>query len=242
MKVEILHFLGRLTPAPIKKIIRSPVRRVVGKFAANDDLLELCLKHETDKASHGYLAAYQEHFSGRRTEVTTVLEIGVGGYGDVDKGGESLRMWAEYFPNAMIHGVDIHNKSAIDTTRIKTHEGSQIDADFLDRLMQKTGAPDIVIDDGSHVNEHIIFTFEHLFPHVRPGGFYVIEDLATSYMPEYGGDPQNLDRRDISTGYIKTLVDVIHHDVIAGRSPGSFDGMIESMSLYKELCVIKKAK
>ena len=36
---------------------------------------------------------------------------------------------------------------------------------------------DIVIDDGSHILEHIIKTFTHIFPHVKKGGYYFIEDL-----------------------------------------------------------------
>ena len=38
-----------------------------------------------------------------------------------------------------------------------------------------------MIDDGSHINTDIITTFNELWPHVKPGGFYCIEDLNTSY-------------------------------------------------------------
>ena len=41
---------------------------------------------------------------------------------------------------------------------------------------------DIIIDDGSHVPKHMLLTFRHLWPYVRPGGMYVIEDIGFSYV------------------------------------------------------------
>jgi hypothetical protein len=40
---------------------------------------------------------------------------------------------------------------------------------------------DIVIDDGSHIPRHQLLSFSVLFPCVRPGGMYVIEDIESSY-------------------------------------------------------------
>ena len=51
---------------------------------------------------------------------------------------------------------------------------------------------DIIIDDGSHINEHVIRTFQYLFPKLKPGGIYVVEDTQTSYRQDYGGDDKNL--------------------------------------------------
>jgi cephalosporin hydroxylase len=48
--------------------------------------------------------------------------------------------------------------------------------DFKD--WKPSGGFDVVIDDGSHADEDILVAFEHLWPLVQPGGFYVIEDLA----------------------------------------------------------------
>ena len=46
-----------------------------------------------------YCDIYEKYFNERRHKVTKFI-IGV-------KDGASLRMWKEYFPNAMIYGVDI---------------------------------------------------------------------------------------------------------------------------------------
>ena len=49
------------------------------------------------------------------------------------------------------------------------------------------GRLDVVIDDGSHVGEHQWTSFRALFPAVAPGGWYVLEDLWTSYWPDFRG-------------------------------------------------------
>lgn len=53
--------------------------------------------------------------------------------------------------------------------------------------MAESDAPyDIIIDDGSHMVRHVIASFEALFPYLRRGGLYIIEDLHTSYWKRYG--------------------------------------------------------
>jgi Flp pilus assembly protein TadD len=58
--------------------------------------------------------------------------------------------------------------------------GSQDDPAFMDQICSKY-PPTIVIDDGSHRWDHMIFTFERVFPHVLPGGFYIIEDMSVCF-------------------------------------------------------------
>jgi hypothetical protein len=57
------------------------------------------------------------------------------------------------------------------------HIGDQTDEKFLEDVVKLTGPLDFVIDDGSHVGEHIVKSFEILWKHVKPGGYYFIEDL-----------------------------------------------------------------
>jgi hypothetical protein len=105
-----------------------------------------------------------------------VLEIGV-------KHGESLKLWEEYFPNAMIYGIDVREYSKeCETDRIKVFIGDQGDGDFLDKVLEEmVGPPNIVIDDGSHWPPHQLFGLNHFFPHLAPGGIYIIEDIQSSY-------------------------------------------------------------
>ena len=63
------------------------------------------------------------------------------------------------------------------------------------RFIQENGGDfDIIIDDGSHKMNHQQISFDVLFPHLKSGGIYVIEDLHTSVKPLLGAyNPQNDD-------------------------------------------------
>jgi len=82
-------------------------------------LNELARAHGTDKAGdHSYTGAYEFHLAGFRDRPVRLLEIGVGGYEDPDQGGESLRMWKEYFAHGQIFGLDIYDKSSMSSPKI----------------------------------------------------------------------------------------------------------------------------
>lgn len=143
-------------------------------------LNEIGLECGTDKSTmtHCYLETYEHYLSGWRDKEFTLLEIGVAA-------GNSLRMWREYFHNAKVYGIDINPDCAGYGEGIFI--GSQTDAGFLDGLLAKIGTPDIIIDDGSHVGQDMIFTFKHLFPKMASGGYYVVEDTHAIYGETYGG-------------------------------------------------------
>jgi hypothetical protein len=65
--------------------------------------------------------------------------------------------------------------------------GDQEDREFLARLRDRLGTVDLVIDDDGHTMGQQIATLEELWPAVRDGGLYVVEDLHTSYWEEFGG-------------------------------------------------------
>lgn len=167
----------------------------------------------TDKeGAHYYTKHYSSHFAPIRHRRLKILEIGVAS-------GASMRTWRAYFPNSMIYGIDILDKRYHDSHRIKTFQGSQADPEFLASLINNIGTPDIIIDDGSHVNEHVIISFRTLFPLLAPVGIYVIEDLQTSYWTlgeadgsdtNWGGsmDPNAL----TSMNFLKSLADGINYE------------------------------
>ena len=64
----------------------------------------------------------------------------------------------------------------------------QSNPEQMNRFMAQVGGDfDIIIDDGSHIVAHQIISFKTLFPYLKSGGIYVIEDLFSSYWTEYGG-------------------------------------------------------
>ena len=142
---------------------------------------------------HNYTPLYHRHFAARRKLVHSVLEIGVGGTSSVEgyeppAGGQSLRMWSRYFPNASIVGIDIFDK-AVSGPRIHFERGNAAEAEFLERVIERHGPFDIVVDDGSHIGREIIASFAVLWEAVEPGGFYVIEDPSLAYHHDWEGGP-----------------------------------------------------
>lgn len=153
-----------------------------------DPLSELAIRHGTDKFGyHDYTPNYHKLFRTRRNQPVNILEIGVGGYQDEDRGGQSLAMLRDYFPHAQITGIDIQKKSVALGPRVKIMQGSQVDAQFLEHVVATRGPFDIIIDDGSHRNEHVVESFGLLWSNLVAGGIYIIEDVQTSFMPRFGG-------------------------------------------------------
>lgn len=206
-------------------------------------LTSIAKKYGTDKAgSHFYTTHYETHFNKFRDAKIKLLEIGVGGYEYPDKGGKSLRMWKEYFKNGSIFGIDIHDKHLLEEDRIKTFRGSQIDAEFLKSVMSETGSADIIIDDGSHLNKHVITSFKILFPFLNTGGIYVIEDVQTSYWPNHGGSSFNLKKSGTTINFFKHLTDCLNYEEFDNPyyKPTYFDKHIVSINFYHNIIFIHK--
>ena len=218
---------------------------VVGAMSQRPtDLSELAARFGSDKwGGRWYTPHYQKHFEPYRELAVKVLEIGVGGYESPDAGGESLRMWKHYFRRGLIYGLDVFAKTGIDESRLHIVQGDQGDARFLDSMARELGPFDIVIDDGSHMSHHIITSFNVLFPHVRPGGLYVVEDLAMAYWPRWGGDPDpSAQYRSIQM--IKDLLDGLHHQEQIrndnNHQPSTTALTVTGVHAYHNLVLIEK--
>lgn len=206
------------------------------------DLPALAEYFGTDKwGLHWYASHYQDHLGHLKRRNFNLLEIGVGGHENPIDGGRSLRMWKAYFPKAKIYGIDIFDKSALEESRIRIFRGSQADPDFLFWVARQIGPIDVVIDDGSHVNEHVRASFQLLFPLMPEGGIYVIEDLSSSYWPEFGGN-EDPNVSDTSMGMLKCLVDGLNWEEFRGRKPGPLDRHIVAIHLYHNLAFIHKGR
>jgi hypothetical protein len=155
-------------------------------------LCELADKHMTDKGGqstvyggqpsdtcHNYTPAYHAIFGNRRDTVRRVLEVGV-------NAGSSLRMWEEYFPAAEIIGLDIRPEVLFSAGRIRCYQADQGDAESLRSAIAAAGGGpfDLIIDDGSHLDDHQIITAETLLPLLADRGAYVIEDIEIDCRPE----------------------------------------------------------
>ena len=236
--------------APVRSFLHKRQTRSAVGFFVRRNLARLALVHGTDKQiGHHYAQHYQHHFAPLRRKKLNILEIGIGGYEYPKSGGKSLRMWKSYFPKSRIFGIDIYDKTPHDEKRIKTFQGSQVDTDFLKRVVEEIGRVDIIIDDGSHHNDHVITSFKFLFPLLADNGIYVVEDTQTSY---WGGEVQGMDyggSNDLtasytSMNYFKSLIDGLNHEefTIDDYAPTYFDKHITAMHFYHNLIFIYKGR
>ena len=219
------------------------LRDEIKAIGSGNNLEKLAKIYKTDKASeHFYIPHYKLHLKKFRFKKINLLEIGVGGYTNPHMGGNSLRMWKKYFPYGKIFSIDIYDKSPLEESRITIFQGSQVDKDFLDKVTNEIGEIDIIIDDGSHINEHVIETFKLLFPKLKDGGIYVVEDTQTSYWKGYGGDSENLNNPTTMMNFFKSLTDALNHKefIKPGYEQSYFDKKICSMHFYHNLIFIYK--
>lgn len=237
-------FLGPNRVQTLRQLQRRhfrPAQDILFRLLFGSNLRALVRLYGADKWDW-YPQHYETHFRSIRRHKMNILEIGIGGYNDPELGGGSLRVWRTYFPNSRIFGIDIHDKSFHDERRIRTFRGSQIDPDFLDTVVSAIGPIDIVIDDGSHVNNHVVCTFRHLFPHLGPHGVYVVEDLQTAYWRAYGGSTDQHDGADTSMGFLKQLTDGLNHAEFETRCyrPTYTDTHIVGLHFYHSMVFIEK--
>lgn len=196
-------------------------------------LFSIATETGTDKLAHDYIRHYDAHWSELRGGPLTILEIGV-------CRGCSLNMWREYFRAASIYGldVDINCERPKGCTVVIGNQGqpetfaSLLDIDW-----------DIIIDDGSHNGRDQVISFNALFPKVKPGGWYVIEDLHASYWP---GDQWStraailfLHERwdDLNCrGKYKSG----NPEDVVGEAPVLWENELEAIHCYRSLCMIRK--
>ena len=171
----------------LKKLVLEPnwLTQLAAKF--NSGKGAIC----KGRPANLYTRIYQELFRSKALEPIRILEIGLcrgRAEGWAQDQVPSLQMWLEYFPNAEIIGVDIEDFSWFSHPRVTIHRVDQGDRSMLAELAATEKSLDIIIDDGSHASVHQHLTLGVLFPSLKPGGLFVIEDLdgQPSQIPSNG--------------------------------------------------------
>jgi hypothetical protein len=206
-----------------------------------DPLTRNAILRGTDQwGPHFYTPVYHELFQHLRDLPIRLLEIGVGGHESSLMGGASLLMWADYFPHAHVVGIDIAEKRVAPHPRITILRGAQEDAAFLQHVIATHGPFDIVVDDGSHVPAHVRASFDVLFPALRDGGFYVIEDVQTAFWPRFGGSPDGAE----TIGLARTALEAINHAEIQVVDPEwvapPMATIVRSVRAYHNLLIFQR--
>lgn len=203
---------------------------------ASKTLEECAVAWTTDKGviGHHYLQWYERYAERMRESAKLVLEIGI----DL---GKSHRMWRDYFPNARVIGLDSDRQYVVDLgPRIQTILGNQNDPHMMN-LLALDGPFDLIVDDGSHIPQHQIYSFQQLFSSVAPGGVYIIEDIGKDTEDAQGA---------MTWQYLLNLAMAIQGRgwVIAEYAwnewyrLGEFEKLVEFVHIYPWCCVIGRSE
>jgi hypothetical protein len=136
-------------------------------------------QYNTDTYDHGFIDVYEPYFN-NMSESKHILEIGV-------YYGGSLKYLLDKFKDGNIYGIDIEDKTQYDEERIKTYIVNQEDRNALNKFLEETNVEfDIIIDDGGHTMRQQQVSFGTLFKRLKKGGIYILEDLHTSRLDNFG--------------------------------------------------------
>merc|ERR1712087_551812 len=145
-------------------------------------LEELAYRYGTDKShdDHKYVDMYEMLFGSIRYTATNITEVGVAT-------GQSLQVWHDYFPRAHIWGLDLKTKKTVREVlhsppwapRMHILEGSSQARKDIIRVGLANDSMDIIIDDGEHTFAGNQRTLLALWPALRAGGYFCIEDVST---------------------------------------------------------------
>jgi hypothetical protein len=202
----------------------------------NDGFLHKYFLNNSDKRLHKwihYFDIYERHFARFRNKAPVMIEIGV-------FGGGSLAMWKEFFGSeSRIIGIDINPLcKAYESDGIEIFIGSQDDPALIDQIFQKYPQVDIVLDDGSHIMNHMISSFELMYDRLHKNGVYVVEDTHTCYWPEYQG---GAGRPGSFIEFTKNKLDEINAVHSRGQIPiSSFTKTTDYIACYDSVVVFER--
>jgi len=196
-----------------KNMIHSPLLQTDSEEyywikSTDTELCKLGYKYAVDKTpyfeNHTYTPHYHDLLNSKRNEIKICLEIGIGNTklmspltNKMYVPGASLRMWRDYFINAQIIGADILESVLFSEERISTYLLDQSSNESLENLIVSIGTQvDLIIDDGSHIEDHMIKSFMILWKIIKMNGLYIIEDINISFFDRIKNLPNELNLVD----------------------------------------------
>ena len=207
----------------------------------NSDFFQLGVAYQTDKVTtHGYHRIYPQYLEQFRNKQGAMIEIGI----DREN---SVKLWLNYFKFLKIYGIDIN--LAAEGDRYKIYKCDQSKLNELEAVVQQIPEKlSFINDDGSHIPEHQLLSFNTLFPIVAEGGFYIIEDIETSYWSrgECYGYKTNYGYKHPNSmiEIFKEAADIINREFIVDKTRLSnkiqhYD-YIESITFARNCIIVKK--
>ncbi len=140
-----------------------------------------------------YYSEYLRLFGDDFDSIRCIVELGVAE-------GASLLAWSRLCPEAVCFGVDLHPPARFESSlarlgiqaRVKLLVGDHTEPKgFVSAIPEGV---DLIVDDGSHLLVPTKRCFLALFPKLRPGGWYCIEDWGAGYWESFGGPESGVQR------------------------------------------------
>lgn len=177
----------RPADAPRAKGAQPAVKGPAAPAALRANLTDLADRFGLDKGStqHRYAELYHMLLNPWRDRPITFLEIGLCSDAPAqDKPADlpSILMWLEFLPRAQVHRLDRADLCWFHHDRFAFHRCDMDDRANIAAARAQMPEFDIIIDDASHASHHQQNGFLELFPRLRSGGLYIIEDLR--WQPE----------------------------------------------------------
>lgn len=198
-------------------------------------------KYPSDMKDHGYIVPLARHLP---NQCRSMLEIGIAK-------GFSGKIWeGVYGHNELdLHYLDLfENPEFLSVRECRNngwvpHNGSQSDMGVLSAIKDKF---EVILDDGSHVANHMIVSFKHLFVNnLISGGIYCIMDCHCNKEKFYWGEgvekfedtPLWMFKNYLETGRLENFS-------IRKEEAQVFENLIEYVSIEadEKLIFIKKKK
>lgn len=171
---QVARELGNRDFFPKPELILDEQKRTSAEDQARSDFKAAGENANCDKVTHhGYERIYPLLI---RSTVNpeNLLEIGYGN-------GASAHMWKELYPNCNLTILDKDVELSGEGLCVMRCDQSSPEALSTIKQRLRDNHYDLIIDDGSHVPSHQIQTWNHFFDCLKEGGWYVIEDIETSY-------------------------------------------------------------
>jgi hypothetical protein len=165
---------------------------------APTEMCRVMTKYGSDKGRgwHNYTTVYSVLFRELRDRPLRIFELGLGSTNpDIESNmvgrggpGASLRGWRDLFPQAQIYGADIDRDSLFQDNRIETFYCDQLDQSSIRELWSRPelqSEMDIIIEDGLHTFEANVSFLKESLHHLRPSGFYIVEDINSELVERW---------------------------------------------------------
>ena len=153
-----------------------------------------------------------------------------------------MSLWNKYVPNATIHGMDIDEKPSINGSIMYKVDQSN-ESELTLWANNKDSLFSVIIDDGSHVPEHQALTIETIWPTLRPGGIYIIEDIETSWWKKGRIYNYTFDaRRNNLMRYTRNLSQIINREFSGKESKIHWMNEVDMFSICHNCLIFQKCE